>query len=103
MMVKKERERELLRSQQIPQMKTISDTPKEIIEEILEIPAGSCPSCYFCTIIRRIGESVYCSCANPERTLEGMYRDYQIWVRSKSELSCYKEPPKRRIQKFISQ
>jgi len=103
MMVTKENERELMRTHQ--ELKSIGppDSITEVSETIPEIPAGSCPSCYFCTIIRKIGDSVYCVCANPERSIEGMFYDHRMWVRSEANLECHREPPVIKVQKQIRQ
>ncbi|MHA2026153.1 MAG: hypothetical protein ACW98U_09650 [Candidatus Thorarchaeota archaeon] len=103
MMVKKEIERKLIRSRRDNPPPEIADSEIEIDDAIPKIPEGSCPSCYYCTIIRRIGQSVYCVCANPERTIDGMYFDHRMWVRSEPDLSCHKEPPMKSVQKLLRQ
>jgi hypothetical protein len=103
MMVKKELERKLLRARRDSSIVRSLDPPVEECEEIPEIPEGSCPSCYFCTIIRRIGHSVYCVCANTNRVVEGMYFDRRMWVRSEPDLECHKESPMLKAQKQIRQ
>ncbi|MFW9768636.1 MAG: hypothetical protein ACFFF9_00535 [Candidatus Thorarchaeota archaeon] len=102
MMLRKEAERKTLRSRRDKSLS--EETHMESENEVIpEIPEGSCPSCYYCTIIRRIGSSVYCVCANPKRTIDGMYYDYRIWVKSELDLACHREPPLRGVQKLIIQ
>ncbi len=103
MMVAKENERELIRTRQELKALEPSDTLINESEVIPEIPTGSCPSCHFCTIIRRIGDVVYCVCANPERSIEGMFYDHRMWVRSEPNLECHREPPMIKLQKQIRQ
>lgn len=88
MMVRKEKEHKLARILRRNEF----ESKAEESDRLPEIPEGSCPSCYFCTIIKRIGPSVYCVCVNPSRLVEGMYYDHRIWVRSESDLACHKEP-----------
>ncbi|MFW9980350.1 MAG: hypothetical protein ACFFE3_00360 [Candidatus Thorarchaeota archaeon] len=103
MMIKKEAKRKLLRVKHEASMTERIEIAVDDNGEIPEIPEGSCPSCYYCTIIRRIGSNVYCVCANPERVIEGMYYDYRIWVRSEPDLDCHRESPARKVQKFVRQ
>jgi hypothetical protein len=106
MMVRKEIERKLMRKHrdgplEIP---TVEKVEIEMDEEPPpEIPEGSCPSCHYCTIIKKIGNAVYCICANTEREVEGMYFDHRIWIRSEPELTCHKEPPSIRFKKQLRQ
>jgi len=103
MMVMKENERELIRTKQELKDLKSSDTLINESDDMPEIPAGSCPSCHFCTIIRKIGDTVYCVCANPERSIEGMFFDHRMWVRSEPNLECHRESPMIKVQKQIRQ
>jgi len=105
MMLQKEAERELLRKGIDPSCAILNDSKLEKDEDKPppEIPEGLCPSCHYCTIIRRIGVAVYCVCANPNREPEGMYYDHRVWVRSEPNLECHKESPTQKFKKEVRQ
>lgn len=103
MMVKKELERKLMRKHRDGPVEILGVDTEEVEEPPPEIPEGSCPSCQYCTIIKKIGEAVFCVCANTEREVDGMYFDHRMWVRSKSDLGCHKEPPTSKFQKQLRQ
>lgn len=103
MMLKKEAKRKLERMRKDPLTVDAPNTSVEESEEIPEIPEGSCPSCYYCTLIRRIGQSAYCVCTNPERVVDGMYYDHRMWVRSELDLVCHRDPPLRNVRKLLRQ
>ncbi|MHA2178969.1 MAG: hypothetical protein ACXAAK_11525 [Candidatus Thorarchaeota archaeon] len=103
MMVQKELERKLLRKRGNGPLEIQTLETEKIAEPPPEIPEGSCPTCHYCTIIRKIGIAVYCVCTNTKRQVEGMYANHRMWVRSESELGCHKEPPLKKFQKQLSQ
>jgi hypothetical protein len=103
MMVKKEIERKILRKRGDETLELSSTEFGMTDESPPEIPEGSCPSCHYCTIIKRIENTVYCVCANPNREVEGMYFDNRMWVKSEANLSCHKDPPDIKVQKQLKQ
>ncbi|MFW9834940.1 MAG: hypothetical protein ACFFEK_13150 [Candidatus Thorarchaeota archaeon] len=103
MMLKKELERKLLRTRGTPLFEITPQTSTDDCDLIPDIPEGSCPSCYFCSIIQRIGDAVYCVCKNPNRVIDGMYYDHRMWVRSEPDIECHKEPPSTKLQKQTQQ